>query len=162
MINVHAMRRSTVASSALPRGRRHPGSRGFTLIELLTIVFIIGILLVIALPTYLNYSNRAKLAEALGLSAPVRRAVDEYWATHGDLPDSSSVAAVGPAADYSGRYVAGITVIQDGVIQISLDDASLNFGHLLLTPTTAGSSKVLIWVCSSSDIAPQHLPRDCR
>lgn len=141
---------------------RSARSQGFTLIELLTIVFVIGIILVIALPTYMNYANRAKLSEALGVVGPVRRAVDEYWAQTGQLPASNASVALGAPDQYAGRYVSGIELIGNGVIQVSLDDAGLQFGQLLFTPSTPAGSSVLQWRCSSPNIAPQHLPKECR
>lgn len=141
---------------------RRARALGFTLIELLTIVFVIGIILVIALPTYMNYANRAKLSEALGIVGPVRRAVDEHWAQTGQLPASNAAVALDAPGQYAGRYVSGIEVIENGVIQVSLDDPGLQFGQLLFTPSTAADSSVLRWRCSSPNIAPQHLPKDCR
>ena len=136
--------------------------RGFTLIELLTIMFVIGIILVIALPTYMNYVNRAKLTEALGVVGPIRRAVDEHWANQGQLPGSNASVALGAPERYAGRYVSGIEVIENGVIRVSLDDPGLQSGQLLFTPSTAAGSSILRWQCSSPNIAPQHLPKDCR
>lgn len=137
---------------------QHRRSTGLTLIELLTVIFIIGILLVLALPVFLNSVSRAQTSEAFSVVAPIRRAVDEYWATTGELPDSNSQAAVGPQSDYAGKYVRGVNVLEDGVIQIELS----NSGHIVFTPSTGEGRHILIWTCNSPDIAPQHLPGECR
>ncbi len=99
---------------------------GFTLIELLVVIVIIGILLAIAVPSYLGFRDRANEKSA---AANVRSAIpsaEAYFADNGNytgmdeadlkLIDSglaASVKAVGASATYcisskSGDYVAKV------------------------------------------------------
>jgi len=62
-------------------------SKGFTLIELMIIVGIIGILILIAMPSYREYVARARVAEGLTLTADFRQRYSDYITTnHHFLP----------------------------------------------------------------------------
>jgi type IV pilus assembly protein PilA len=73
------------------RERRQQGDNGFTLIELLVVVVIIGILIAIAIPLYLNYQKGAKNKSA---ASDVRGAIATMEQCYNDGGNVYPAAAV--------------------------------------------------------------------
>ncbi|MEN3307739.1 MAG: type pilus assembly protein PilA [Micromonosporaceae bacterium] len=67
------------------RERRADGDRGFTLIELLVVVVIIGVLVAIAIPLYLNYRKGAENKSAQSDVRGAVSAVEQFYTENANV-----------------------------------------------------------------------------
>lgn len=152
--------------------------KGFTLIELMIVIAIIGILAVIALPAYQDYTARAQVSEAISLMEGQKSAVVEYYADKGKWPTTNAEAGI--ATSIQGKYVEKVEVGGDGVITAEMKATDVNNEikgkTVSLTPhaTTAGATPgaaatangSFTWTCTSDSanggIESKFLPSSCR
>ncbi|MDY0022568.1 pilin [Arenimonas caeni] len=104
---------------------------------------------------------RAEALDAIGRSAAVRAAVEDYVRESGDWPQSLSQLGLGVPGDHAGGPVAGITVHTQGVVAVSLKPHVARGGVIRLTPSRAPDGAIT-WQCRASNYpAATRLP-DCR
>ena len=152
--------------------------KGFTLIELMIVIAIIGILAVIALPAYQDYTARAQVSEAITLMEGQKSAVVEYYADKGKWPTTNTEAGIAKNTSIQGKYVAQVDVGSDGVITATMKDKDVNKeiqGQTVsLTPTattttgegtdakTSGNGSFTWTSGKTNGVATKFLPSSCR
>ena len=153
--------------------------KGFTLIELMIVIAIVGILAVVALPAYQDYTARAQVSEAIVLAEGQKAAVAEYYATNGAFPSSNTDAGVAAASNITGKYVNNVAVSAGGIITATMKSSGVNTDirskTVALKPsvavaTTGGSGSAssngaFTWQCGPGQTNPvdkKFLPATCR
>lgn len=135
--------------------RQHRGRRG-SVIALLVVLAIavpaIGLLAAIALPSYQDYTLRAKVMSALAQARSLQVAVTESTMTTGHCPHNRDDDFREPAG-YANGTVAAIVLDADENgrcridVQLAAPEAAIDGHHLRLTMTVATPGAMPQWEC---------------
>jgi type IV pilus assembly protein PilA len=137
---------------------------GFTTVEILITVAIISIFATLAVTTYADYSQRARVSGGVRLVAPVKLAVSEYFSSHGKLPDSNAAAGVAAPEEISDRDIRSVTIglmPTTGTIIVAYKArGSIADGDsVLLVPLKYHDT--VLWQCTSKTLMNKLLPAAC-
>ena len=92
------------------RAERADGDRGFTMIELLVVVVIIGVLVAIAIPLYLNYRKGAENKSAASDLRGGISAVEQYYTENGNVYPATTVGTAGANMVFGGAGIVSQTI----------------------------------------------------
>ena len=116
----------------MDRLRAKNGDEGFTLIELLVVVVIIGVLVAIAVPVYLNYRQGAADKSAQSDVRGAISALEQYYT------DNSNSYPTGPTTMQSASFLLGTST----TAKVSLSDKTTMYYVPVSTTAPVASYKV--------------------
>jgi type IV pilus assembly protein PilA len=115
--------------------QRGKDDRGFTMIELLVVVVIIGVLVAIAVPVYLNYRKGAANKSAASDVRGGITAVEQYYTEHGNTYPAS----------------------KDGVLSTDLvlgagpEKITVSQGNVIIFVNSTAGSATSYWICGVNE-----------
>lgn len=109
--------------------------KGFSLIELMIVVAIIGILAAIAIPSYQNYTHRAKFTEVIQATLPFKLAIEVCARDTNDISTCvNGEHGIPPAVDNPDTvktYLKSITVKNGIITATSQHIGSKNYTYII-------------------------------
>ncbi|MDM8545134.1 pilin [Candidatus Venteria ishoeyi] len=148
---------------------------GYLMLETLLSVVIIAIIVMLFIPLFSTYLNKAKVAESLGLMSTFRQAVTEHYAVYGTLPQRESTL-IDMGLKTQGQYTQNIEMDEQGAVTASFQTTTLENARLTMRPAIHADIPVLLWVCGNhhppapfsvqgknqTRISPDLVPFSCR
>ncbi len=131
----------------ISRLRAKKQDEGFTLIELLVVVVIIGVLVAIAVPVYLNYRQGAADKSAQSDVRGAVSAIEQYYTNNGNVYPADVAATTGTAGKVTLTAqtggTAGTITVSDGTT-IALDNQT-SFYIICATNANGTTNKYYVY-----------------
>ena len=139
-------------------------ARGYTFVELMVVLLILGVTSSFAIPSYRDYTVRARVSEVFPLTAGPRDTIGAYFSHRGTFPANNAAAGLPPPKNIIGRYVLR-TEVENGAIHLQLrlpggldrqGERVLSFRPAVMK--SAAQTSAIVWLCGyAQPSAPQSV-----
>jgi type IV pilus assembly protein PilA len=140
----------------ISRLRAKKQDEGFTLIELLVVVVIIGVLVAIAVPVYLNYRQGAADKSAQSDVRGAISAIEQYYTENGNAYPATFVESKTSPQAIGSQQIT----LSDKTVMTYVPQGSPATSYLVCATNSGGSGKVYVYDSSKggSVTAPDTAP----
>lgn len=154
--------------------------RGFTMTEMMVVIVVIGILAMLAVPSFQERIVREQVVAALPLADIAKSPIAASWTTTQTFPADNAAAGLPIPEKVVNNYISALSV-KDGVIQITFGNRAhslLKDKILTLRPAVVEGAPVVpvTWVCgnatgpdkmtvkgvNNTNVLNTYLPLGCR
>jgi len=161
--------------------RPDPHASGFTWIELLLVLFVLGMLALLAIPSMQEGALRRQVKEGLALADVGKTAVQAAWGATAEMPADNKAAGLPEPEKIVGTLVSAVRVDQGAITLTFGNNASkaIEGKKITLRPAVVADQLVvpIAWLChranvpkgmevrggrDETDLKPENLPVECR
>jgi len=133
------------------RGRGRRAGNGFALMEVLIAVAIVGILAMLAVPSFQSSIVRDQIVQAVPLANIARKPIELSWSASQVWPADNAAAGLPPAAKIVNNFITAVTV-EDGAVHITFGNnvnGTIKGRILTFRPAVVEDTPVVpvAWVC---------------
>jgi len=136
---------------------------GFTMIEMMVVVAIIGILAIMAVPSYLDKFIRDQIVEAIPLADVAKKPLEAAWTSTQSFPSDNATAGLPGADKMVNNFISAVNV-QNGAIHITFGNRAnklLKGKQLSIRAAVVEDAPIVpvAWVCGYAEVPDKMTPR---